>query len=101
MTYGYRYTPGSRVFELPGLGLLSATAEVEHRRTIQRKHGNRETVELCELTPDGWHPVRQSIPAKPAPQARHQLPPDPGDISRLAAAIAALPQRSGRSRRRR
>jgi len=101
MTYGYRYAPGSRVFELPGMGLLAATAEVDHLRKVQTMRGNRATVELVQQTPDGWHTVRPSEPAKPSPQARHHLPPEPGDIDRVAADIAGLPRRSGRSRRRR
>ncbi|WP_410877389.1 hypothetical protein [Nocardia sp. A7] len=60
MTYGYRYRPGSRVFELPGLGPDQAHAEVERCRTAQRKYGGTATVELVQHTPDGWHPVPES-----------------------------------------
>ena len=52
--YGYRYKPGGMVFELPGRGLDSATADVISRRLQQRHNGNRETVELVERVGDGW-----------------------------------------------
>ena len=52
--YGYRYKPGGMVFELPGRGLDSATADVISRRHQQTGNGNPATVELVERVGDVW-----------------------------------------------
>lgn len=52
--YGYRYAPGSPVFELRGADRVTAAAAVCDRRSRQGKRGAAVTVELCRRTPDGW-----------------------------------------------
>ena len=52
--YGYRYKPTGMVFELPGRGLDSATADVISRRQQQARNNNPVTVELVERDGDDW-----------------------------------------------
>jgi len=55
--YGYRYKPAGMVFELPGRGLDSATADVISRRQQQARNNNPVTVELVECDGDDWRTV--------------------------------------------
>lgn len=99
--YGYRYTPTSPPFPLPGRTLDEAADDVARRRHTQTMNGSPATVELVEQTDDGWQLVLQ--PAAPAtpPQARHTLPVDGDPVTAVLADLATLPRRTGRKRKRR
>lgn len=101
--YGYRYTPGGRVFELPDLGLADATAEVEGRRARQSMHGSGATIELVTDDGDGhgWQLVLQPATESTPPQQAQLLGDDGDDVRRILDGMAMIPRRSGRSRRRR
>lgn len=75
MRYGYRYSPTSRVFEIPGeVSEADAMKLVEDKRKMQQVRGNSPdaaTVELVRMAPTGaWVPVGPP-PTEPAPVKGH------------------------------
>lgn len=113
-TYGYRYSPESMVFELPGHDLDAAAAIVERRRSAQAARNTRPTVELVRVDGDRWVPVTAPRPGtvhgirphrpRTTAQAEHDRAlamATPVNVDAVLADLATYPRRTGHRRKRR